>query len=206
MERKSKELEQATSVVDEWVKKLSETFMAGELDRSALRQVLESLGANPEISEDERRKFHGDSYSNAQRSPAMKAVWENRYGEFVEFTKSFSVSEVKFKKTGNKDKIAGMKQLLGELTAYAFTTEEEFSQGDFMARITARAINGKFRQVEITHRTSRMFIKVSGYNMVNYVFYGQEGDKRTGEMPFAPASFPPEFPQQAWNFMKSWKK
>lgn len=56
--------------------------------------------------------------------------------------------------------------------------DNDFSMDDFKLRQEAR-IKGKTK------------IIVEEYNK---------------NKPFAPASFPPEFPQKAWEFMKSWKK
>jgi hypothetical protein len=206
MEITQEELEKGRSVVNEWVKDLTETSIAQKLDRSALRMVLEDLGAVKEISEEERRSFFGDRYSNADRAKAMRSVWGENYGAYKSFCEQFSFSEVKFKETGTVDKTAGMRQFFGELTALAYTNEEEFTMGDFIARITAQAVNGRLREAGFSARSNRMLIRVPGYNTMTYRLAGQDESEKTGELPFAPASFPTEFPQKAWEFINTWKK
>lgn len=136
----------------------------------------------------------------------MKAVWGDRYKLFWEFCDTNPQAPITFKKTGNIDRTAGMRQYFGELTALAYTSEEEFSTGDFITRITAQAINGRLRERGLTGKYNRMLIRVGGYNTINYSFKGKPDDKREGPLPFAPASFPPEFPKKAWEFMKTWKR
>lgn len=203
------ELEKKYAVVEGWIKDLSETSIAKELDRKVLRDVFESMGANFNIGSELQEKFGRIHYDNSIKSDSVKAVLGSRYKEFWYFCKTIAPEKgIVYKESGNKDTTAGLRHFLIELVTYAATTEEEFSSADFITRVTGQAVNGKLREIfgGVLKLEHRMAIRVNGYNTIHFTFDDKPEELREGPLPFAPASFPPDFPNQAWEFMKTWKK
>lgn len=202
------ELEKKYAVVETWMKNLSETSIAKELDRQVLKDVFESMGVERNVPEELRVLLFSQHYPNPSRSTAIKHIWKERKKEFADFCKPLSQSQVVFQESGNVEVSPGMRGFFADLTSLAYTSEEEFSMGDFVARTTARAINGMFREKGSTKFTNRMHIRVKGYNQagVQYRTGPNKDIVQDEEVPFAPASFPPDFPVKAWEFMKTWKK
>ncbi len=203
------ELEERVAVVDAWFKHLAENHVAGEIDREVLREVLESCGANFDIEPSAKEKLGREHYSSNALRKSVAAVWGDKYDRFVSWVKGYvnqmqdEGDEVPALESGKKH--IGFTGLLEELTAYAATDEEEFSATDFATRVTARAWNGYMRyELGDKRKDVRMHIIVPGYNTVVYEFDGQEGDTRTGEMPFASLGFPPKFATAAWEEITSW--
>lgn len=211
VERSQKEFERMFSIVDLWVNALAENHVAQELDRSILRSVLEACGANFEIDEAKVEKLSRIHYSSNIRRRVVAEIWGEKYDNFVAWTKEYvkAMSDVEETvpalESGKKH--IGFAGLLEEMTAYAATDEESLSSVDFVTRMTARAWNGYMRyQLGRSEKAVRMHIIVPEYNIVVYEFVGQEGDTRTGEMPFAPSAFPPQFAKEAWQQIKSWRQ
>lgn len=198
MEINRPEIEKSKTILGEWFRNLSETQIVGKLDRDVLRSVFESLGANFEIGE-LRNSFFRESYSNKQRSEAMKVVWGENYQNYKDWcdafvedyekTKETTLPRIVFPKTGTVDKTSGLRQLFGELTAYAVTEDAEFSFQDLKQRLEAQAMNGRLWSAGVKEKVDRIKIEVNDYN---------------NGRPFAPASFPPGFVAEAWNFLQTW--
>lgn len=135
-----KDIEQKVSVVDSWAKHLSETSVAGKIDRGVLRAVLEAFGANFEISKEALKALGKDEYTNRARAQAMKEVWGERFELYKDWTVRFI--EVSEKATGRQlpaleksgRKNAGMLGFLGELTAYAVGNDETYPFGTFFIK------------------------------------------------------------------------
>ena len=191
----------AQMYVAEWVDQLTKGEMVKDLERGQLKILLEAHGAKfDNLSGEEQKKLHAKHYSNPSRSSAMTAVWGDRYQEYKDWCDKYVIDyeertgktlpAVKFQASGNESKTEGMRGFFGDLTAYAATSEFEFSYDDLIQRSEARVKNGKLREEGITDKESRTRIVVKGY------------DK---DKPFAPAGFPAEFPQKALSFIESWK-
>jgi len=209
-------IERKFVLVDEWVDYLTEIGLAKELDRASLRTVLEECGADFEIADEARESLHSNHYSANVCRKGVAAIWGDQYDEFVswtkEYVKTFEAQKGKnmpeLEKRGRKigKKFIGLVGLIEELTAYAAGDDESYPFGTFFVRMSQRALNGKVRyELGLTKREFHFHLIVPGYNTIKYEFIGQEGDVREGELPFAPASFPPEFPKLAWEHIKSWR-
>lgn len=174
--------------VDEWIDSISESGRVREIDPGLIKKVLESFGANFEISEEERLSLR--KYSNLNRRPGMDAVWGadqvNEYkrwliDEYIPQYERRSGRELPTlydRKTDKFDNIkhSGMLQFFGELTAFA-AGEKSFA--DYQRLTEDRVRKGK------------------------------EWQERELNAPYEPsphASFPPEFPQVAWGKIKTWRR
>ncbi len=207
MEIVESELDKSFAVVEAWFKRFSETPVVGELDRGQLRTVFEKMGADFNIEEEIRKKLLAEHYPYSSREPAIRKIWGPNYDGMTKFCGGFTEQKgVIFKETGHQDKTIGLKQFFAGMTALAATTEAEYSLAAFVTQITAQAVNGRLREMGMTAASSRMCIRVPGYNLINFSFPEKPNDPRTGELPFAPVSIPSEFPAKLWEEMKSWRK
>jgi hypothetical protein len=167
-----------------WINHFSETGEIKPLEASLLRPLLEAHGADFE-------KLDGagyaslSGYSNNAKHLGMKQVWGGRRLEFKTWCEEWVNEYEKTHKTlmpvkfGDKpSKTEGMRQFLGELTAFA-ARQLEFEE--FKKRQEARHFN--FRKPKADR--VRITIPIQ-------------------KKPFAPASFPPEFPIAAWAEISSW--
>lgn len=204
-------IDERFAVVDEWVKRFSETRLAPEIDRGVLREVLTECGANFDISPELLAKLHRKHYTNFTRSAAMKAVWGERYGEFRRWTTSYIAGYEErtgkvlpaLKESGRKN--SAMIGFLGELTSYVAGNDETYPFGVFFMRISIGALNGFVReQLGLTSKECRFHLVVPGYNDIEYKFKGED-EQKEGSLPFAPSGFPQEFPASAWKKIKSWR-
>lgn len=186
--------------VDGYIKREEE----GELDKGQLRNFFEYCGAKePRAELKDKLKFK--SYGNKARSKVMKDVWGDHYGEFKDWCDKY-VDEYE-EKTGKKlphiafkdkdeqgnviatreVKTEGMRGFFADLTAYAFGSEGDYTFEDLDLVTRARLDSGKAREEGV--KIERFRIKIEGYNK----------DKE-----FEPAGFPPDFPEKALNFIRSW--
>lgn len=69
--------------LDQWIKTLSETGHALEIDPELLREFFELHGANFEPSEELKTL---EEYSNKARAVGMRKVWGDRYDEYKKWT------------------------------------------------------------------------------------------------------------------------
>ena len=197
-EKREIEINDAQVNVSKWVQDLEHTVTG--LERGYLQTFLEVHGANfKELTISEQEKFHAKHYSNPSRSNGMQAVWGDKYSQYKAWCEDYVavyesrtgkvLPQVRFP-SGNTSKTEGMRGFFADLTAYAATNDFEFSNEDFTNRVKARVRNGQLRESGITDKESRAKIVVTGYD---------------NNDPFAPAGFPPEFPQKALALIESWK-
>jgi len=184
-------LDEKIALVDEWIVEFSQSGELKKIDRRLLRDVLEVYGAKWEIDESKRGSL--GKYTNEGRAPAMRAIWGDRFEEYEKWTSEY-ISRYEGE-TGSPlpalnlsgIKNSGMFQFFGEVTALAGLTENELPFQLIRKRLEARAGNGKAWAED--RKQDRVRIEVP-----------------TSEEPKRLSSFPPEFPQVAWEEIKSWKK
>jgi len=181
-------IEKKIAVVENWIGKITAEGVVDQIDPSLVREVLESFGANFEISEEERLSLR--RYSNLNRRLGMDATWGtdqvNEYkrwliDEYIPQYERRTGRELPTLYDGKTDKFdnikhSGMLQFFGELTAFA-AGEKSFA--DYQRLTEDRVRKGK------------------------------EWQERELNAPYEPsphAPFPPEFPQEAWGKIKSWRR
>lgn len=126
----NRKLESDIIVFDEWVKNISENQEVGEIDPMLVKGVLESYGANFEISENAKASL--SKYSNFAKKEGLDAVWGDKLDSFKKWAIEVYIPQVEKrvgrelhtlwdKKTETYDNVkhSGMMQFLGELTAFA---------------------------------------------------------------------------------------
>lgn len=179
------------ALVDEWVVEFSRSNELKEIDRGFLRDVLEVYGARWEMVESKRESL--GKYTNKGRAPAMRIIWGDRFEEYKKWTREYVSSYEE--KTGSTlpalkpsgIKTSGMIQFFGEITALAGLTENELPFQLIRQKLETRARNGR-AWVE-GRKQDRVRIRVP-----------------KSEKPILLSSFPPEFPNKAWEKIKSWKE
>lgn len=190
-QRENVPLDEKIALVDEWVVEFSQSNELKEIDRRILRDVLEVYGARWETVESKRGSL-GKS-TNEGRAPAMRVTWGDRFEEYKKWTREYVSSYEK--KTGSTlpalkpsgIKTSGMIQFFGEITALAGLTENELPFQLIKQKLETRARNG--RASAEGRKQDRVKIRVP-----------------TSEKPILLSSFPPEFPNKAWEKIKSWKE
>ncbi len=200
-EVRNRPFEERAAEVRRWIDYFSAEGSVGILNREIIKVTLADLGANFEtLDEAGKRSLAG--YSNRAKHLGMEQVWGSRGQEFrtwserwarqYELEEGVELHKIVFKnkKTGKRriSKTEGMRQFFGEITSYAAGCLSFFDLGK---RLRARWQN--FGKPE----DKREKITVSGYNL---------SKKSAKEKPFAPASFPPEFPTDAWDEIVSWRR
>lgn len=193
----SSEFEQKLSVVNEWVRTLSEEDRLEPIDRSLLRDVLKAYGADFNLNESERASLGG--YTNKERGFSMRKIWGNGYDLFKGWTEEYvqsweesrgtklpSIRQKSMKEPGKilVFKNSGMLQLFGAWTALAGLDDEEYSFDEAKRLTEARARNG--RAWAEGRKGDRERVKVP-----------------TSDKPILLSSFPPGFPDEAWGFIST---
>jgi hypothetical protein len=171
-------IEKKTMAVDSWVNKITTEGKVDPINASLVRKVLESFGANFEISEEAKTSL--EKYKNVDRRLGMDAVWgTQKVKEYRIWLKHWVESyETKNGKPlpvleGTDTKTSGGLKFFTDLTVFAagimdFTTYKELTED--------RARKGRVWQA------------------------------RRGDEPIVPtphSSFPPEFPSVAWEKIKN---
>lgn len=184
---KQKELEEKNVIVESWVKTISEKGIVGkEVTPEILKSVLENIGAN---FENELKLEPLRKYSNLNKRPGLDAVWgKKRIDVYKKWVKDIYIPQHEQKtgktlptlydkktKTFDNIKHAGMMQYLGELTAYA--------AGKIDFENYKRLTEDRIKKGKVWAEK-------------------RENDSYT---PSPHASFPPEFPIDAWDYLKSTK-
>ncbi len=187
-------VQQQAAVMD-WIIDISKIGQFKEIHQPDLRSVLESFGANFNLSETERESLRG--YSEKQRSKGVKAVWGNKYDSYNQWTKKY-VQEYE-QQTGqvlpslqrqtnspspkepSHRKNSGMKQFLNDLTCFA---AGELSSENFALYTETRIKNGIAWSE--SRKNDRVKISVP-----------------TSSKPILIGSFPPDFPQKAFDWLKN---
>lgn len=172
--------EEKLALVGGWIETIASEDRVDEIESGLLREVLVEFGANLE----ERPELESLSkYSNKAKRPGLDAVWgRTRVDEYSHWVQQYVLDyEQKTGKPlpvleGTDVKTSGMKQFLGELTAFA------------MSKMTFEDYK---RLTEDRARKGRLW---------------QQRDPNEPIKPSAHSSFPPEFPQLAWVKIKSWHK
>jgi len=182
-----KELEEKNAIVNSWVKTISEKGIVGEeVTPEILRNVLENLGASFEAQLELEPL---GKYSNLNKRPGLDAVWgKNRIDAYKKWAKDIYIPQheqetgkplptLYDRKTNTFDNIkhAGIMQYLGELTAYAA---------------------GKMDFEKYKRLTEDRIKKGKAW---------AEKGKNDSYTPSPHASFPPKFPLDAWDYLKSTK-
>lgn len=184
---RQKELEEKNIIVNSWVKTISEKGIVGEeVTPEILKSVLENLGASFE-AELELKPL--GRYSNLNKRPGLDAVWgKDRIDAYKKWVKDIYIPQNEKEtgkalptlydrktKTFDDVKHSGMMQYLGELTAYA-AGKMDFEN---YKRLTERRIE-KGRA------------------------WAEKGENDL-YIPSENAPFPPKFPIDAWDYLKSTK-
>jgi len=204
---KDRPFEERVAEVDRWVIAYASEGAIGLIDREILKSVLSEVGANFENLDQDGTKSLAQ-YSNKGKHLGTEQVWGARRAEFKAWTEAWvedyerrtgrELPRVVFTDeiTGEKrpSKTEGMRQFLGELTAYASGC---LSFPELVKILITRRYNFGKPKDQSAEEGGRRKITFSGHNL------SQETGK---EKPFAPASFPPEFPLDAWEKIKSWRK
>lgn len=169
-----------------------------EIDRSDLRPFFEYCGAK-EPSTELRGKLDSKHFGNKSRATVMRDVWGKHYDDMIEFCNSY-VAEYESKgetlphlKDKPKSKTEGMIGFFTDLTALAFAGEGNYTFEDFDLVTSKRIESFEARKVG-SWKKENFQITIKGYNK------NEEGV----EVPFAPASFPPDFPEKALSFIRTW--
>lgn len=183
------------AAVNDWINEISKKGQYREIHRSDLRSVLESFGANFNLSETEKESLRG--YSEKQRSKGVKAVWGNKYDLYIQWTKKYiqkyeqqsgiklpslgRQSDSSSQKESSRRKNSGMKQFLNDLTCFA---AGELSSENFALYTTTRINNG----IAWSEGRKEDRVKIS---------------VPTSSKPILIGSFPPGFAQEAYNWLKN---
>lgn len=199
--------EERVTEVDRWIFHYASEGSIGLLHPEVLKSVLSELGANFENLDGDGKKSLAQ-YSNKGKHLGMEQVWGSRRAEFKVWTEGWV--EAYEKRTGKElpkvvfgdgvtgekrpSKTEGMRSFLGELTAYASGCMDFPNLVKIL--ITRRYNFGKSKD-QSAEEGGRRKITFPGYNL---------SEKTGKEKPFAPASIPPEFPADAWDKIKSWRK
>jgi hypothetical protein len=179
-----------------WISTLSKGEEGKEISRDEVKNILESCGADLNIDEEKKEKLRG--YSEKKRVEVMGTVWGNEKFEayknwikeyIVEYEEKTDIElpvlvkqkDSKSKKPSSRRKNSGMVQFLGDLTSYA---SGAIDFNEFEECIGARSYNGLAWKEG--RKEERRKIKVP-----------------TSEKKIRPASFPPEFPKAAFEFLSS---
>jgi hypothetical protein len=180
------EIEEKKAAVNEWVASFTETGILGEMDPSLLKDVLASSGADFEQSSENLASL--GEYTNKAKRLGLNAVWgketvdtiwkqiDNYIEEYEEQTGTTLPKLVGF-----GCKFSGMRQYIGELTAYA---AGQLSFKNFKKYSEVRIFNGKMWKQG--RKDERIRIKVPRSNKK-----------------ILPSSYPPEFPQKAFEIINS---
>ncbi len=173
------EFEKNRIAVDDWIAKLSKEGVVGEMEPALLRGVLESYGANFEISEEAEESLV--KFSNRDRRLGLDAVWgKEKIDAYRKWLKEDFVPGYEAK-TGKelpvlentKTKTSGGLKFFSDMIVFAAGLMDP---GDYKRITERRAEKGRLWQ------------------------------NRDPKEPYAPtkySSFPPEFPSEAWKYLKS---
>ncbi|OGM56097.1 hypothetical protein A3E46_01405 [Candidatus Woesebacteria bacterium RIFCSPHIGHO2_12_FULL_46_16] len=174
-------IEEQVSTFENWIGKLTETGIVEEINPQLVREVFEDLGANFEISEEDRKSL--ERFENLLRRPGMDAVWgKDRVREYRIWLRHYLKDyETRTGKPlpvleGTTSKTSGGLKFFTDLTVFA------------------SGLMSFEKYQEITERRAAK---------------GRLWQARKADEPIIPSkysSFPPEFPQVAWGKIKSWRR
>jgi hypothetical protein len=175
--------EEKQAEVTDWVARIGNEGIVSEINPQLVKEVLEGLGAKGEISEVAKESLA--SYSNLKKRPGLDEAWgREKVDAYKNWVKSVFIPQYEQKvgkelhtlwdpKTETFDNIkhSGMMQFFGELTAFA----EGVLPMEEYRRLTEDRV-----------RKGREF---------------ESGDPSVPYIPSPHASYPPEFPSKALNFL-----
>lgn len=185
----------ADAKVSEWVDVyFNHEDGVGEISKSDLKTYFEGCTAK-ELSAEARKKLAFSHYGQKQRSRVVKEIWEEKYDEFKKWVKDKYIPEAEASgqklyhlKGKPESKSEGMVSFFADMTAFAFADEGDYTFENFDLVTSARIASYEGHQ-KGNWKKEDYQIPISGYN---------------NGVPFAPASFPPDFPEKALNFIRSW--
>lgn len=172
--------EEELKLFTDWILDISETGRVTEIDPMLLRSVLSEYGANfeprPELDV-------LALYSNLKKRPGLDAVWgEENVDEYKRWVKGYILEyEAETGRPlpvleGTEIKTSGMMQFFGELTSYA-----------------AQKLSFE-KYKELTEDRFRKGL------------LWKQRDLNEPIVPSPHSSFPPKFPSDAWEFIKTFKE
>lgn len=178
--------EDSIDLMDQWIRGLTESGAVGIISPEVVCNSLSECGGNFEQAE--TLDSLGE-YTNKARADAMRMVWGSRYDEYKswadQWANDYEANEgnrelPKLEKSGSK--ISGMLHFFGELTAYA---SGKLDFDSLKLYLETRSRNGKLWQDGKKEERAKVTIPS-----------GKE---------IRISSFPPSFPEYAWEKIKSWR-
>lgn len=164
------------------------------IEKGDLRTYFEGCGAT-EPSAESRKKLAFRHYGQKQRSAVMKEIWGDKYDRFKkwvaeEYIPDAEASGLKLFHLKNKPdtKSEGMISFFADMTAFAFSPEDGYTFENFDL-VTSTRIASYEKHVQGGWKKEDFQIPIPGYN---------------DDKPFAPASFPPDFPAKALEQIRTW--
>lgn len=185
MEIEHERLEGDLEKFNKWMKNLSENGKVDDIDPLVVRGVLESCGADFEITESDRESLR--DYRNSHKRRGLDAVWgkakvdtfktwaKEEYIPYIEKKAGREIRTLwdKAKQVNDDVKTSGMMQFLGEITAFA---AGEMSMSKYRRLTEDRIKKGK---------------------------EWQYGDREKEHIPSPHSSFPVDFPVKAMDRLRA---
>lgn len=165
-----------------------------EINKGDLNIFFEGCGAK-EPSSEVQKQLSFNHYGQKQRSSVMREIWGDKYSKFKEWIKDEYIPEAENKgvklfhlKNKPDSKSEGMLSFFADMTALAFASEGGYSFENFDL-ITSNRMRSYETHIKGGWKKEDFQITISGYNE---------------NKPFAPASFPPDFPSRALEKIRTW--
>ncbi len=220
-------IESKTVIVEKWIKNIGEQQRVGEIPVEILRDVLTHYGADFENLSGES-KDNLSKYAEKERNKGLVVVWGEKLNDYKIWADSFiedyeertgrelpkmkNVPDLKNQeRKASEIKNLGMISFLGDITAYA-AGSLDFENFKFL--LQTRAENGAIRELpkeERKGKTKRILWNRELEPGKEPLTKDPRYDKETGELIpkdkqlIRPASFPPEFPAKAWQWISTKK-
>ncbi|MEI8067899.1 MAG: hypothetical protein WCG91_03055 [Candidatus Shapirobacteria bacterium] len=209
-----------------FIDKLAEKQEVLEIKPDVLKKSLEDFGANFEDLSEENKK-NLSMYAQKNRNKALEKIWGNKFTDYKDWVETY-IQEYE-ERTGkqlprmknaanlkNEDKEPsyrkdlGMISFLGDLTAYA---SGDLNFEDFKLILGTRAENGAIKAMSKEERGGRESKPIEWDRELEEgkesVLKDPSFHPKTGELipfdkqVFQPASFPPEFPTEAFIWLSA---
>lgn len=218
-------IEQKQAMIGAWINDISEKQEVKEIPANDLKEVLQSYGASFEnLNEIDKRNL--SMYAEKKRVGALEAVWGQKFNDYKNWVQEYigdyekrtgkelpkmknvtSLKNTERVASGRKD--SGMIHFLGDLTGYA---SGNLGFDGFKLLLQTRAENGAIRELPKEKREGKE---------TQYIEWDREIDEEKGALTVdprfhpkteelipvdkqvvRPASFPPEFPTKAFDWLK----
>lgn len=182
------------SLISNWLLLTAQGVVALPPGREVFREYFESLGFDfGWLSLEDLEKLSG--YPASSTGPVVRKIMgEAKKADFEVWVKNWAHIEAlphlepkEGEERDKKSNFEGLKGLFYDLVAYAAGAK---TPEQLVVTFSARMINGKIRRLGFTKKEYRMHILVVGYN---------------GDKPFAPASFPEDYPSDLLEFLERWE-